>query len=71
MVRPSVLSVEVIVDDVLDGRGGVLGHECHGAFDAFALGDLVDERADGVLVGKGHRHATSIAGRGSSWGGVA
>ena len=45
--------VGAIVDDELDGRGGVLDHERHGAFDAFALGDLVDKWADGGLVGSG------------------
>lgn len=32
-----------IVDDELDGRGGVLEDERHGVFDAFAHGDLVDK----------------------------
>ena len=35
--------VEAVVDDELDGRGGVLEDERHGVFDACALGDLVDK----------------------------
>lgn len=60
--------VGAIVDDELDGRGGVLEDERPGAFDAFALGDLIDKWANGGLVGKEVSASCFDCRRGSSWG---